>query len=309
MRVDAHMHAWNRLHGRIRGSEPVEPAGQGRVRIGGAGGRLVQGMPPTLLDCLALGEHALALFDAHGVDAGVLVQEYLDGEQNDYSLTLVRRHPERFIAYALPDFFEPVAVAAAQCAELLEAGHRGIKWCGGHLAGKARLDDAALMPVWERLARSGGFLAVDFDEGPQQAAELERVLADLPDLRVSIGHFGLPTRGGWPAQLDLCRHAHVRMETGGITWLYRAEGWPFPGAQRAIAEARNRVGADKLMWGSDWPRTMLDCTYAQSFDFIERTPLLDAREKEQILGENARAFYGLRAPATPRAALTPITAS
>lgn len=309
MRVDAHMHAWNRLHGRIRGLEPVEPVGQGRIRIGGPTGRLVLGMPATLLDCLALGEHALALFDAHGVDAGVLVQEYLDGEQNDYSLELVRRHPQRFFAYALPDFFQPAPAAAAQCMSLLDAGHRGLKWCGGHLAGKARLDDAALLPVWARLERDAGFLAVDFDEGPQQAAELERVLAELPALRVSIGHFGLPTRGGWPAQLDLCRHPGVRMECGGITWLFRDEGWPFASAQRAIAAARDRVGIEKLMWGSDWPRTMLDCTYGQSLDFIARSELLTAREKELFLGENARSFYGLRAPAAPRAALTPITAS
>ncbi len=237
-----------------------------------------------------------------------MVQEYLDGEQNASSLTLERQYPGRFFAYALPDFFLPAPEAAAECARLLQAGHRGLKVCAGQLEGRFTFDDPALMPVWERLARADLWLAVDFAPGEEQAAGLERVLAQLPSLRVSVGHFGLPTRGGWPAQLELCRHASVHMECGGITWLYRDEGWPFPGAQSAIAAARDRVGIEKLMWGSDWPRTMLDCTYGQSLDFIARSPLLDAREKELFCGENARRFYGFPAPAAPRAPLTPITA-
>ncbi len=303
------MHAWDHLQGRIRGETPVEPCGGGRVRIGGAGGKVVLGMPPTLLDCLALGEHAIAHFDAHGVDAGVLVQEYLDGEQNSYSLGLEHRFPGRFFAYALPDFFRPAAEAVAECRRLLAAGFRGLKICGGHLAGKFALDDPALMPVWERLAKDDKFLAVDFAEGQEQVAPLERVLAEFPRLRVSIGHFGLPTRGGWPGQLTLCRHENVHMECGGIVWLYREQGYPFHSAQRAIGEARDRVGIEKLMWGSDWPRAMCDFTYGQSLAFAEGSPLLDAREKALFLGGNAQRFYGLTAPASARTALATITAS
>ena len=303
------MHAWNRLHGCLRGREPVTAAGQGRIRIGGPEGRTLLGMPATLLDCLALGEHAIAQFDAHGVDAGVLVQEYLDGEQNDYSLELERRFPGRFFAYALPDFFQPAEAAAAECLRLLDRGFRGLKLCGGQLQGRLRLDDPHYFPVWQRLERDGLHLAADLAEGAEQAAELERVLERFPMLRVAIGHFGLPTRGGWPAQLELARHPNVRLESGGIVWLYRDEGFPFPRAQRAVAEARDRLGIGKLMWGSDWPRTMCDVTYGQSLRFAEESALLDGREKERFLGENAREHYGFAAPAVARRPLDPITAA
>ena len=53
-------------------------------------------------------------------------------------------------------------------------------------------------------------------------------------------------RRGWPGQLDLCRHANVYMESGGITWLYRHEGPPYPGALKAIKQAKDRVGIEKL---------------------------------------------------------------
>jgi len=301
------MHAWDRLDGRIRGVEQVEPVGNGQIRIGGGAGRVVLGMPATLLDCRALGEHALAQFDAHGIDAGVLVQEYLDGEQNAYSLELEQRFPGRFFAFALPDFFRPAEEAAAECHRLLDQGFRGLKICGGQLQGRFAFDDPRFAPVWQRVEREGKTLAIDFSEGAEQVPGFERVLADFPRLRAAVGHFGLPTRGGWPAQLLLARHPNVRIECGGIVWLYRGEGYPFPQAQRAIAEARDRVGIEKLMWGSDWPRTMCDFTYAQSLSFVENSAVLDRRDQELFLGENARIFYGFPVPAQVRRPLAPIT--
>ena len=52
------------------------------------------------------------------------------------------------------------------------------------------------------------------------------------------------------------------------------------------------VGAEKLMWGSDYPRTITAITYRMSYDFVCKSTLLDEREKRLFLGENAKAFYG-----------------
>jgi len=61
---------------------------------------------------------------------------------------------------------------------------------------------------------------------------------------------------------------------------------------RAIRTAIDICGIDKLMWGSDYPRTMTAITYDMSKDFIEKTTELSEEEKIKFLGENARAFYG-----------------
>lgn len=305
MRIDSHLHCWNRLHGRLGRDLAVVPLGGALLRVGE---RIVRGMPAELADGLALGERALAVFDAHGIDAGVLVQEYLDGEQNDYALTLMQKYPERFFAYGLPDLFLPAEQAATDCMRLLDRGFRGLKYCGAHLQDGLPLDHAALMPVHERLEREGGFLAADLSEGETQVPALERVLARHPLLRVSVGHFGMSNRGGWPGQLRLARHPNVRIETGGIVWLYRNEGPPFPGALDAILRAQDEVGMEKLMWGSDWPRTMCDFSYAQSYAFLEESPRLDRQERAALLGGNAAAFYGFTVPTSVRNAYPPITA-
>jgi predicted TIM-barrel fold metal-dependent hydrolase len=82
------------------------------------------------------------------------------------------------------------------------------------------------------------------------------------------------------------------IETGGITWLYNSEFYPYPSAIRAIREAADLVGMDHLMWGSDYPRTITAITYRMSYDFIVKSQELSDEDKRLLLGENARRFYG-----------------
>ena len=98
----------------------------------------------------------------------------------------------------------------------------------------------------------------------------------------------------WRRQICLARHENVMLETGGITWLYNAEFYPFPSAVRAIKEAAALVGMDRLMWGSDYPRTITAITYRMSYDFLLKTSELTDEEKWLLLGENARRFYGFK---------------
>ncbi len=82
------------------------------------------------------------------------------------------------------------------------------------------------------------------------------------------------------------------IESGGITWLYNSEYYPFPSAIRSIREAASWVGMDRLMWGSDYPRTITAITYRMSYDFVSKSHELTADEKALFLGANAQRFYG-----------------
>ena len=72
-----------------------------------------------------------------------------------------------------------------------------------------------------------------------------------------------------------------------------------PSAVKAINEAAGIVGFEKLMWGSDYPRTMTAVTYKMSLDFVEKTAEISANDKALFLGENALAFYGFGELQTP----------
>ena len=84
------------------------------------------------------------------------------------------------------------------------------------------------------------------------------------------------------------------IESGGITWLFNSEFYPFAGAVKAIKEAADLVGMDKLMWGSDYPRTITAITYKMSYDFILKTTEIAQEEKALFLGKNAEKFYGFK---------------
>lgn len=77
----------------------------------------------------------------------------------------------------------------------------------------------------------------------------------------------------------LARHKNVMIESGGITWLFNDEFYPFRSAVRAINEAADLVGFEKLMWGSDYPRTITAITYKMSYDFVIKSKELEENQK------------------------------
>lgn len=148
------------------------------------------------------------------------------------------------------------------------------------------------MQMFHLMEQNRVLLSIDMADGDTQVGELEEVIQECPKLKVAIGHFGMVTRPQWKEQIKLARHPHVRIESGGITWLFNDEFYPFKGAVRAICEAAELVGFEKLMWGSDYPRTITAITYRMSYDFVSKSDELTEREKALFLGENARSFYG-----------------
>ena len=61
---------------------------------------------------------------------------------------------------------------------------------------------------------------------------------------------------------------------------------------KAIKKAADEVGMEKLMWGSDYPRTITAITYKMSYDFVTKSKELIDDEKRLFLSENAKQFFG-----------------
>ena len=145
--------------------------------------------------------------------------------------------------------------------------------------------------MFARAAAEDKFIGLDLADGDTQVASLREMIQQYPEVRMAIGHFGMVTRPNWLEQIKLARHKNVFVESGGITWLFNREFYPYPSAVRAILEARDICGMEKLMWGSDYPRTMTAITYRMSWDFVDKSPLLTAGEKRLFFHDNAETFY------------------
>lgn len=145
--------------------------------------------------------------------------------------------------------------------------------------------------VFKKACESGKFICVDLSDGDKQTASLLDMIQQYPDLIIAIGHFGMVTKDKWTEQIKLARNKNVRIESGGITWLFNSEFYPYPSAIRAINEVADICSFEKLMWGSDYPRTMVEITYKMSFDYILKSKEISEESKQKFLFDNSKSFY------------------
>ena len=289
MIIDAHCHLWLHQEAVVNGKE-IRPLPNGRSLFMG---EEVQMLPPFLIDGVNSAEVLLSNMDYAQVSAAVVTQEFIDGLQTEYLEDVAKRYPERFFVFGMCEFRKPGFLAEAKA--LIDRGFRGIKIPAARLLlpeGRVRLDSPEMMAMFHLMEDKGLILHVELADGNLQVPEMEAVVAECPRLVVVIGHFGMVTRPGWMDQIRLARHPNVYVECGGITWLFNDEFYPFPSAVRAIREAADAVGIDKLMWGSDYPRTITAITYKMSFDFILKSPLLTDNDKAKFLGLSAQRLFG-----------------
>ncbi len=275
MIIDAHAHLWQEQKG-VVGGKDVFHIGNGKSSFAG---EIRQMMPPYMTDGVNCAERFIANMDYAGVNAAVITQEEIDGNQNLFLLEEKKRYPERLKICSL--YLEGEAVQTD--------GFDGIKICAGRLREQNLLKHISVFDVANK---EGKFISIDLADGNLQTSELEEIILTYPDLKIAIGHFGMVTRENWTEQIRLAKYKNVFVESGGITWLFNSEFYPYPSAVKAIKEASRICGIDKLMWGSDYPRTMVEITYKMSFDFVLKSAELTEEEKELFLFKNAEKFYG-----------------
>ena len=280
MIIDAHSHLW------LRQDTMVD--GQVIRTLGNNGSRSLffgeerQMLPPFMIDGRNTAEVFLSNMDYAQVSAAVVVQEVIEGCQNDYLTEGQSKWPDRFLCMGM-------CCTEEEAARLKAAGLKGIA-IPGHRISTPLLD---MMPMFKYMEREGMVLSMCLGEDERQIAEMGEIIEECPNLKVAIGHFGMVTTSAFESQVKLAlRGENVMIESGGITWLYNYEFYPFPSAVRSIRLAADWVGIDRLMWGSDYPRTITAITYRMSYDFILKSREMSETDKAAFLGKNAKRFYG-----------------
>lgn len=273
--IDAHTHLWKKQNGRVAGRD-VFALKNGKSNFGG---EIRQMMPTYMINGENTADMLISNMDYAGVNGAVITQEEIDGNQDSYLLLAKSQYPDRLKICSLYEKNKSFEIT----------GFDGIKICAGRLKTQ---DLTKHYKVFEVADKNNMFISIDMADGALQTASLLEMIQQFPNLRIAIGHFGMVTRNGWEEQIKLAQNRNVYIESGGITWLFNSEFYPYPSAIKAINEASEICGFDKLMWGSDYPRTMVEITYKMSFDFILKSNDILDINKEKLLYKNAKAFYG-----------------
>ena len=280
--IDAHSHLWLRQDTVVDGFPIRTKNGNGsRSEFFGEERQM---LPPFMIDGKNTAEVFLSNMDYAQVHAAVVVQEVIDGNQNAYLTQVQKQYPNRFLCMGMAWTLDEAKAVHA-------SGLRGIAFPGHRM--KESLH--TLMPIFKYMEEQDMILSMCLGESTYQIAEMAEVIQECPNLKIAIGHFGMVTTPAFESQVKLALEGpNVMIESGGITWLYNAEFYPYPSAVHSIRQAADWVGIDRLMWGSDYPRTITAITYRMSYDFITKSADLTDEEKLLFLGENAKHFYGFK---------------
>lgn len=284
MIIDAHTHLWKKQNGRVD-TRAVFALENGKSNFGG---EIRQMMPPYMISGENTADMLISNMDYAGVNGAVITQEEIDGNQDDYLITAKKNYPDRLKICSL--YEEGKAFQTN--------GFDGIKICAGRLLTQ---DLTKHYKVFEAADKNNMFISIDMADGDLQTGSLLEMIQQYSDLKIAVGHFGMVTRKNWKEQIKLAQNKNVYIESGGITWLFNSEFYPYPSAVLAINEAAEICGFDKLMWGSDYPRTMVEITYKMSFDFILKSNDISEENKQKFLFDNAKGFYAFNhlKPITP----------
>lgn len=280
MSIDAHFHCWQLARGDY--------------------GWLTPALAPIHRDVAVRDWQAQSA--PHGVTGGVLVQAAPTEAETAFLLAQADAHP------AVLGVVGWVDLAASDAPARIEklARHPRLKGLRPMLQD---MDDAqwilqpGLAPALEAMADAG--LVFDALVKPAHLAHLLTLAGRYPGLRIVIDHAGKPdiAAGDWQPWAD--GMARLASQTGAYCklsgLLTEAGPTPAPGAvQPWAAHVLACFGADRLVWGSDWPVLELAGSYAQWLaETRQLLTSLSPQAQAAVMNGNARRLYRLPPVSVP----------
>jgi predicted TIM-barrel fold metal-dependent hydrolase len=236
--------------------------------------------------------------EQHGISHAVLVQPSFLGTDNSFMCEALRRHRRTLRGIAVVD----PAIDEGALDALQADGVVGIRLNLDSLP----IPDFARGP-WPRLVsslvRRGWQVEVH-----REARDLPRIVGPLLEagVNVVVDHFGRPDDdlgvddAGFRYMLE---QGATRRLWVKVSAPYRngAQGRGLATAAKAIPLLVDRLGIDRLVWGSDWPHTRHESYRSIATAIGELDAWFpDPEQRAQVAGANALALFKFDAADVPR---------
>lgn len=235
------------------------------------------------------------VFDTHGIVGGIDVTPIMYGWDNSYAVSAAATTAGRIAAFGRFDALAP------------DPGRRLSTWLETPGAAGVRLtfygaglDDLRepdrLEPFWAAAEELGVRVAVF---APDALWSIVDVAERHPSLRLVIDHLGL---GVYPGCEDPRKHQHALVRFAPFPQILvkisgavevSTEHYPFRDMHDVVHEAREAFGPDRLMWGSNFPVAMSECTYQQALDFVDECGFT-GDDRDAVLAGTATAMLAER---------------
>lgn len=136
---------------------------------------------------------------------------------------------------------------------------------------------------------------------PRHLPIVLELLEQFPKLRAVINHAAKPTiKSGvtsfWVDHMrKVASYEKVMCKVSGLVTEADQQNWKQEDFLPFVQHLINVFGADKLMFGSDWPVCLLAGSYRNVYEVFENALSKDFSEEKytKVIGENASEFYKL----------------
>jgi predicted TIM-barrel fold metal-dependent hydrolase len=295
-KIDSHLHVWTLDDDRY----PMLP---GRVpNVPGDVKRLLSSM------------------DEAEVDGALIVQPIFHGFDHGYVNEAIKAHPDRFKGMAL---INPQRMDAVDQLDHLvtDKGYTGVRfnpamWVLGvieHLGltpeerskhfktcaecQLQHMNDDAGKAIYEKAGELG--VPVGFMVSPKYFDQVDDMLSEFPETPAIIDHFGgckvadgePGSNAGFDALIALAKHPQLRIKVSGFVGssdvaMPHEDTWPM------VKALLGAYGAERLMWGTDFPWIQSHGGYVDGTRIIGQIPDISDGDRAWIMGETATSLFG-----------------
>lgn len=240
-------------------------------------------------------ESLLFQMDRYGVEQAVLIQ-MLGQYENQYQMACTKAHPDRLRSVVGIDWTDPRAID--QLRRAADQGTAGVRLRPG-----SRSIGTDPLAIWRAAEECQLAVSCVGSVETFNSPEFARLISGFPALPVVLEHFAgqarpddtEDVRAARLQGLLLSRFPNVFLKVPGLGELLPRvmppsdDGSPFmPGARKLIDAAINAFGADRLMWGSDFPVVASREGYGNALSGCrEACAHLPQQARKAIFGETA----------------------
>jgi predicted TIM-barrel fold metal-dependent hydrolase len=153
--------------------------------------------------------------------------------------------------------------------------------------------------LWDAAAATGAIM--QFHMRPQHAPALARMITRHPTVRVIVDHLGKPDVTEAPPypsfepvlRLADCPNTYAKI---GDYQIASRQGYPWRDTWPFVRLLADRFGAERMVWGTGYPRTARLVPLEQALHYIEAELPLSDDERRQILWTTPARLFGFASP-------------
>ena len=297
--IDAHAHVVQCIAGFTSRGELRAAGGGIAVYADGTSFKMI---PDGMGETCVSPEDLLKVMDENSIEKAVLLQGQFFGFQNEYTAQAVKKYPDRFVGAGSYDPY-CVNVQAVKDRLFKQLGFKIVKFelsnGSGLMAYHQPVDiNGEIMRREYKYACENG-LTVTVDIGRPnnccwQPEALAQAAKDFPGLNFVICHLLAPQSGDnelLKRTLGKLALPNVWFDLAALAANQKPEKYPYPTAVKHLQTAKEVVGADRLMFGTDMPSTLCRDTCAHLISYIIESGVFTDGELGQVMYSTADSVY------------------